>query len=133
LKAWLDRKSLEADDATHERYTGVVNQFLDHIGRKADADIKKITPTDVAGFRDAAAKRLAIGTANLMLKILRSAFAAARREGLMDDNPAERVTVLKRQTDFERRPFALPELRRIVEVPTETLRQAANRLPDIHK
>jgi hypothetical protein len=85
LKVWLDRKSLEADNATHERYTGVVNQFLDHIGRKADADIKKITPTDVAGFRDAAAKRLAVSSANLMLKILRSVFTAARREGLIDD------------------------------------------------
>lgn len=116
LKAWLDRKSLEADAATHERYAGIVNQFLDHIGRKADTDIKKITPTDVANFRDAAAKRLAIGTANLMLKILRSAFATARREGLIDDNPAERVTVLKRQKDFERRPFTLPELKRLIEV-----------------
>ena len=122
LKVWLDRKSLEADASTHGRYTGVVNQFLDHIGRKADADIKKVTPTDVAGFRDAAAKRLAIGTANLMLKILRSAFAVARREGLTDDNPAERVTVLKRQTDFERRPFTLPELKRIVEVADEEWR-----------
>jgi hypothetical protein len=100
LKVWLDRKSLEADNATHERYTGVVNQFLDHIGRKADSDIKKITPTDVAGFRDAAAKRVAVSSANLMLKILRSVFTAARREGLIDDNPAERVTTLKRRTDF---------------------------------
>ena len=122
LKAWLNRKSLEADDTTHERYTGIINQFLDHIGRKADTDIKKITPTDVAGFRDAAAKRLAIGTANLMLKILRSAFAAARREGLMDDNPAERVTVLKRQKDFERRPFTLPELKRLVELANDEWR-----------
>jgi hypothetical protein len=60
FKAWLDRKSLEADEATHQRYTGVITQFLGHIGRKADSDIKKITPTDVAGFRDDAAKRLAV-------------------------------------------------------------------------
>jgi integrase len=117
LKVWLDRKSLEADENTHERYTGVVTQFLDHVGHKADADIKKITPTDVAGFRDAAAKRLAVGTANLMLKILRIAFAAARREGLTDDNPAERVTVLKKkkkETDSERRPFTMAELKKIM-------------------
>ena len=116
LKAWLDRKSLEADDATHKRYTGIITQFLEHIGHKANADIKKITPTDVAGFRDAAAKRLAVGSANLMLKVLRSAFAAARREGLMDDNPAERVTILKQRKDFERRPFTLPELKRLMEL-----------------
>jgi integrase len=115
LKVWLDRKSLEADEATHQRYTGVIDQFLDHIGSKADVDIKKITPTDVAGFRDDAAKRLAVGMANLMLKILRSVFTTARREGLIDDNPAERVTILKRQKGSERRPFTLPELKRIIE------------------
>jgi integrase len=116
FKAWLDRKSLEADDATHQRYTGIINQFLENIGHKSYADIKKITPTDVAGFRDAAAKRLAISSANLMLKVLRSAFAAARREGLMDDNPAERVTILKQRKDFERRPFTLAELKRLMEL-----------------
>lgn len=118
LKTWLDRKSLEADDNTHARYDGVVTQFLDHIGRsKADADIKKITPTDIANFRDTAAQRLAVGTANLMLKILRSAFAVARREGLIDDNPAERVAVLKKkkkQGDTERRPFTMQELEKIM-------------------
>jgi len=122
LKVWLDRKSLEADSGTHDRYTGIANQFLDHIGRKADSDIKKITPTDVAGFRDAAAKRLAVSSANLMLKILRSVFTAARREGLIDDNPAERVTILKRRTDFERRAFTLSELKQIMELADEEWR-----------
>ena len=116
LKVWLDRKSLEADEGTHSRYTGVVTQFLEHIKHKAGADIKKITASDIAGFRDAAAQRLSVGTSNLMLKILRSVFATARREGLMDDNPAERVMILKRKKDaIERRPFTMPELKRILE------------------
>ena len=91
LKTWLDRKSLEADEATHERYTGVATQFLDHIKHKANADIKKITPTDVADFRAANAKRL-------------------------DDNPAERVSILKKKKktgDVERRAFTLAELKQI--------------------
>jgi integrase len=116
FKAWLDRKSLEADSGTHDRYTGIANQFLDHLGRKADSNIKRITPTDVASFRDAAARRLAVSSANLMLKILRSVFTTARREGLVDDNPAERVTTLKRRSDFERRPFTLPGLKRSMEL-----------------
>jgi integrase len=77
---------------------------------------RKVTPTNVAEFRDAIAKRLAVSTANLTLKILRSAFGAARREGLIDDNPAERVAVLKRRTDSERRPFTLPELKQLLEL-----------------
>jgi hypothetical protein len=31
LKRWLDRKSLEADDHTHNRYSGVTTKFLDHL------------------------------------------------------------------------------------------------------
>ena len=77
FKTWLERKSLEADEGTQQRYSGIAKQFLDHIGSKADADIKKITPTNVAEFRDTIAKRLAASTVNLMLKILRSAFAVA--------------------------------------------------------
>ena len=34
----------------------------------------------------------------------------------MDDNPAERVTILKQRKDFERRPFTLPELKRLMEL-----------------
>jgi integrase len=124
LQVWLNRKSLEADDGTHERYTGVVNQFLVHLGPKADTDIKKVTPTSVAEFRDAIAGRVAVSTANLTLKILRSAFGAARREGLIDDNPAERVAVLKKKkkSDSDRRPFTLPELKQLLKVADEEWR-----------
>jgi integrase len=43
-------------------------------------------------------------------------FAQARRDGLIDVNEAERVTLLKRRNDrFERRAFTLEELKRILE------------------
>src|SRR5437588_1619964 len=53
---------------------------------------------------------------NVAVKILRSAFAQARRDGLVDVNEAERVTLLKRRDRFERRPFTIDELKRILEV-----------------
>jgi len=115
FKSWLKRKQIEADDATHERYKGVVTQFLEHLDKKVKRDISHVSVADVAGFRDAAASRLAIGSVNLMLKILRVAFASARRDGLIDSNPAERVQILKRSKDAGRRAFTLPELRRILD------------------
>jgi integrase len=55
--------------------------------------------------------------------VLRSAFAQARRDGLTSTNEAERVTLLKRRSDrFERRPFTLPELRRILETANDEWR-----------
>src|SRR5438270_13976257 len=38
---------------------------------------------------------------NVAVKILRSAFAQARRDGLVDVNEAERVTLLKRRDRFQ--------------------------------
>lgn len=116
LEAWLARKELEAGDKTHAKYSSVVAQFKEHLGPKLKLDIANITTADITGFRDALAKRVTVGSTNVALKILRSAFAQARRDGLVDVNEAERVTALKRRNRFERRAFNLPELRRILDV-----------------
>jgi integrase len=119
MDAWLKRKEIESDERTFERYSGVVQQFIDHLGSKKNRDIVQITPAEVTSFRDDAAQRLAPGTVNLMVKIIRVALAQARRDGLIESNPAERVSLLKRTKDGQRRPFTLPELRRILEVAGE--------------
>lgn len=113
---WRKRKSLEVADSTYASYMNVTDAFLEQAQAKANEDIKKITTSDLAKFRDATAERLTVSTANLHLKILRAAFADARREGLIDENPAERVTTLKKQDGYERNPFSLPQLKRLIEV-----------------
>ena len=122
MEAWLKRKELEAGEKTHSRYSTVAAQFTAHLGAKAKRDIANVTAADITKFRDTLAKRVTTGTVNVSLKILRSAFAQARRDGLIDVNEAERVTLLKRKDRFERRPFTLPELRRILEVATDEWR-----------
>ena len=116
LDAWLVRKELEADPNTHEKYSNVVDKFRAALGAKAKRDITSVTAADIMKFRDELAQRLSPGTVNVALKIIRSAFGQARRDGLVDVNEAERVTTLKRRADsFERRPFTLEELKRIIE------------------
>jgi integrase len=116
LDGWLARKALEASDNTHEKYSSVVSHFKTFMGGKMKRDISAITAADITRFRDDMAVRLSIGTVNVALKIIRSAFAQARRDGLIDVNQAERVTTLKRRADqFERQPFTLEELKRILE------------------
>jgi integrase len=108
---------LEASESTLEKYRGVVKQFKEHLGPRVKQDITNITAADIVSFRDGLAQRLAVGTVNLAVKILRIAFGQARRDGLVDINEASRVSILKRQhEEIERRPFTLPELRRILEV-----------------
>ena len=118
----MKRKELEAGEKTHARYSTVAAQFVGHLGAKAKRDIANVTAADITKFRDTLAKRVTAGTVNVSLKILRSAFAQARRDGLIDVNEAERVTLLKRTDRFERRPFTLPELRRVLEVASDEWR-----------
>jgi integrase len=123
LDSWLKRKEIEAGEKTHAKYSSVVSQFKEHIGAKARRDITNITAADITQFRDSLAKRVTPGTVNVALKIVRSAFAQARRDGLVDLNEAERVTLLKRKNSrFERRAFTLPELKRILEVASDEWR-----------
>jgi integrase len=119
LAGWLTRKELEAGDHTHLRYSSAVEQFLEHMGARAAQDMALITPKDFIGFRDALAKRVTANTTNVTLKILRSAFNQAWRDGLVQQNEAARVSLLKRDDKFERRPFTMEELKRILEVADE--------------
>jgi integrase len=54
------------------------------------------------------------GTVNTNLKILRSALAQAKRDGLIDVNEAERVTLLKIRKTTRRQAFTEEQLRRIL-------------------
>jgi len=122
LDSWLKRKELEAGEKTHARYAIVVAQFKEFLGAKAQRDITNLTAADITRFRDELAERVTTGTVNTALKILRCAFTQARRDGLVDVNEAERVTALKRRDRFERRPFTLPELKRILAVASDEWR-----------
>jgi integrase len=114
LDSWLVAKELEAGEATYERYATVVDQFRKFLGSKVKRDLCTITSTDITKFRDTLAKRVAPGTVNISLKILRSAFSKARREGLIDVNEVSRVEPIKRHDRFSRRAFTIEELKDIL-------------------
>jgi len=119
---WLRRKEIEAGPKTHQRYSAVIERFLRFLGPRSNKDIAHLTSKEIAAFRDELSKQLTIGTVNISVKIIRAALAQARRDGLVDVNEGERVTLLKRTTRFERRPFTLQQLKRIIEVATDEWR-----------
>lgn len=114
FESWLKRKEIEAGQKTHARYSAVVSDLLEFLGGRANLDIAHISAKEITRFRDTLARRLTPGTVNVSLKVIRAALAQARRDGLLDVNEAERVTLLKNQRVFERRPFSLPELKRVL-------------------
>ena len=86
---------MEASEKTHQRYTTVVDHLLRFLGGRADQDIAHLTSKEIMAFRDHLAARLTTGTVPISLKILRVALGQAKRDGLIDGNEAERVTMLK--------------------------------------
>jgi hypothetical protein len=114
LAAWLKRKELEAGEKTHSRYATVVDKLNNYLSARAAQDITHLNAKEIAGFREHMSKRVSPGTVNIALKILRSALAQAKRDGLMDVNEAERVTLLRVRKTVKRKPFSEAQLRRIL-------------------
>jgi integrase len=116
LSSWLTRKGLEVGRKTIVRYEGVRDDFIEHLGPRSSVDVAHLTVRDVTAFRDRLAKRLSANSVNIALKIVRSALSQAKRDVLIDSNVAEQVGLIKNVSAFERRPFTVQELKRIIAV-----------------
>jgi len=95
LNDWLAGKKQTRSEGTGESYKSVVNSFIKHLGKRADLNIAHISPRDVQTFRDAEIKAGKSGrTCNRGVSVIRTAFNAARRQGLVQTNPAEALDAL---------------------------------------
>jgi len=110
---WLERKQGELERVSYDSYRGAVNGFVNATPAKASMGIQYVTPGDIATYRDASAAKATPKTANNKLKILRTFFQTAWRDGYVPDNPAAKVEALKSE-ESTRRPFTLPEIQKIL-------------------
>lgn len=88
---WLRRKEVKRSADTADRYKGVVNLFLSELGDRANIAITDLRARDVDEYVTRRLKSSSVKTAKLHLEVVRSALAMARRQGLLDTNPAEAV------------------------------------------
>jgi len=117
FERWLARKKVEVAPATARKYAEAKTHFLSHLGGAASRDIAAITRRDIAAFRDDLATRLAVGSVNVALKIVRIAFEDALKEKLVGTNEAKTIPVLKASAGKTgRRPFTEKELRLILDL-----------------
>ena len=70
----------------------------------------------MTGYRDSALKRLAPGTVNGYVKLIRRIFRTARQDGFLIVDPAEAVKAVRRRGEPARKPFTLDELAAILAV-----------------
>jgi integrase len=115
FESWSANKARETATATGDRYRRVEMQFVDSLGKRAGLDINALIPRDILAFRDSIAARLSTSTANHAIKVVRMALKDALSAGLLSSNAAAGVRPAKSaEQKSSRRPFTLPELKRIL-------------------
>lgn len=114
IDTWLIEKKSGTAESTLEFYEQTTTKFIDFLGERADSPIEEIDRATVASFKTEMAKTLAPKTVNNKLNCLRMIFKAARRDGLISEDPAEFVKVIKNSHHSIRRPFTIEELKKVV-------------------
>lgn len=114
IEAWIAKKALELADKSLQEYRKTTGQFTTHLGVKADKPIDAITVADVTTYRTHLSEQVRGGTVNKAMKILRSAWTQAVKDGLARENIFSRVGLVKADRS-ERRAFSLPEIQRILQ------------------
>jgi integrase len=88
LNDWLARAEKSKSAGTHERYSGIVQNFLKSLGTKAKAKLADITVREVQKFiQDRLDGGRNPSTVRTDCKILNAPFALALRQGLTLSNP----------------------------------------------
>lgn len=114
FEAWKNTFKSEVKPGTYVRYAGIADCFLTWLKAKAGADLATLQPETIERYRDHMAVRVAAGTVNVHLKVLRVALEKAVKQKVFNTNPARLVDNLDGNGRHERRAFTLPELKKII-------------------
>lgn len=115
IKQWLAVKKHETAASTLTFYTMATKKFTDWLGDRSDCEISDVTQDEILAFRNHEAATLAPKTVNHDLKCLRMVFKAAKRDGLLAEDPTEFVDTVRQRSDGSRRPFTIEQLKRVLE------------------
>jgi integrase len=115
LREWLQGKKSAKTESTFLKYANAVKGFLTSLGPRAKLNVNQIAPRDVHRFRQGevdAGKHPS--TCNDHVKIVRMAFTAARRQGLITHNPAEAVEMLPVDSEPVKEPFSIEQIKALL-------------------
>jgi len=94
LKQYLASKKASLADGSFKRYERAIEDFIAHLGAKAENPLDTLSVQSVEAFRDAELATGKAGTSvTLEIKVLRAALAPARKRGLVKFNAAEACEV----------------------------------------
>jgi len=110
---WLAGKELGSARDTFLRYRSTVDLFMAHLGKRATLPLSAIGARDVEDFRNSRLKLVSASTVSDDLKIVRTAFNKARKQGAIQTNPCEAVDFPKSVAQT-REAFDAQEVRALV-------------------
>jgi len=120
--AWASNRARETATATGKRYAAAINAFVESLGDRGGLDVSAITRADIVKFRDKLAGRLSASSANDSLKIVRMSLKDAQGDSLVTANVAVGVRRVKSTDENRRRPFTLPEIKKLLRVASDEWR-----------
>jgi integrase len=113
---WLATKRPETSIATRVIYEKATAKLLDFLGPDADREIALISRDKIVRFRNELVRSLAPATVNRDLRVTKSIFRSARREGYLGEDPAEGVKPVKNRSENTRRPLTIQEIQAVLSV-----------------
>lgn len=121
VERWIEERRAVVAGSTLAFYEGTLAAWLRWLGPRASASLESVSREEVVRWRNEEARRVRSRTTNHRLRALRRLLADALREGFVRANAAEgvesvRTTPAERTAGRVRRPFTLPELRRLEQV-----------------
>lgn len=122
FESWLKRRKGEIAAASYSTYSNRITHFQGWLGSFARRPLAEIETRHFIQYRDELAGRLSPSSCNMGIKILRSVFEEARREGFIAENPARDCGMLKKDNASARRPFTIGELKTILAAADEEWR-----------
>ena len=114
--SWLKAFESEQSEGTFVRYNGIVKDFLGFLGGKASVNLTALRASDIEKYRNHLRDRVAPGTVNTHLKVVRVALEKAVKQRIFETNPARLVDNLSTVGRHERRAFTLAELKKLLGV-----------------
>lgn len=110
---WLAGKELSQAKHTGLRYKSAVSFFIQSLGKRSTLPLSALGARDIEAFRDARLKLVGASTVSDDMKIIRSAFNRARRQGAIQVNPCEAVDIPASETQA-REAFTASEVKALV-------------------
>jgi integrase len=95
LLGWAEKKKAECADSTAGRYEQTLKSLIAFLGDNASGTLSSLHTSQIAAWRDDLAKRLSVKTTNLYLKSVKGAMGSALADGLITENPARGIKLLR--------------------------------------